>query len=67
MLTGAIGTGYVQGVQDQGVGTTVKHFVANDYETDRFTASSNVDDRTLRELYLAPFETIVARRRRRGA
>jgi beta-glucosidase len=58
-LTGAIGTGYVRGVQDQGVGTTVKHFVANDYETDRFTASSNVDDRTLRELYLAPFETIV--------
>ncbi len=59
LLTGAIGTGYVQGVQDQGVGTTVKHFVANDYETERFTASSNVDDRTLRELYLAPFETIL--------
>jgi beta-glucosidase len=59
LLTGAIGTGYVQGVQDQGVGTTVKHFVANDYETERFTASSNVDERTLRELYLAPFETIV--------
>ncbi|HEY9483093.1 MAG TPA: glycoside hydrolase family 3 C-terminal domain-containing protein [Micromonosporaceae bacterium] len=59
LLTGAIGTGYVQGVQEQGVGTTVKHFVANDYETERFTASSNVDDRTLRELYLAPFETIL--------
>jgi beta-glucosidase len=59
LLTGAIGTGYVRGVQDQGVGTTVKHFVANDYETERFTASSNVDDRTLRELYLAPFETIL--------
>src|SRR5215475_14161321 len=59
LLTGVIGTGYVQGVQDQGVGTTVKHFVANDYETDRFTASSNVNERTLRELYLAPFETIV--------
>jgi beta-glucosidase len=59
LLTGAIGTGYVQGVQEQGVGTTVKHFVANDYETERFTASSNVDDRTLRELYLSPFETIL--------
>jgi beta-glucosidase len=59
LLTAAIGTGYVRGVQDQGVGTTVKHFVANDYETDRFTASSNVDERTLREMYLAPFETIV--------
>jgi beta-glucosidase len=59
LLTGAIGTEYVRGVQEQSVGTTVKHFVANDYETERMTASSNVDDRTLRELYLAPFETIL--------
>src|SRR5262249_45598630 len=59
LLTDAIGTEYVRGVQEQSVGTTVKHFVANDYETERMTASSNVDDRTLRELYLAPFEMIL--------
>ncbi|MGO8955851.1 MAG: beta-glucosidase family protein [Streptosporangiaceae bacterium] len=59
LLTGEIGASYVAGVQDQGVGTTVKHFVANDYETERFTASTEVSDRALRELYLAPFETII--------
>ncbi|MEU7517046.1 glycoside hydrolase family 3 C-terminal domain-containing protein [Streptomyces sp. NPDC042898] len=58
-LTGAIGTGYVQGVQDGGVGTTVKHFVANDAETDRFTVDNRIAARPLRELYLAPFEAIV--------
>ncbi|MCP3822211.1 glycoside hydrolase family 3 C-terminal domain-containing protein [Streptomyces sp. A3M-1-3] len=58
-LTGAIGTGYVQGVQSGGVGTTVKHFVANDAETDRFTVNNVVSARVLRELYLAPFEAIV--------
>ncbi|MFG2311283.1 glycoside hydrolase family 3 C-terminal domain-containing protein [Streptomyces sp. NPDC048566] len=60
LLTGAIGTGYVRGVQSGGVGTTVKHFVANDAETDRFTVDNRVGIRALRELYLAPFETIVA-------
>ncbi|MEU3604729.1 glycoside hydrolase family 3 C-terminal domain-containing protein [Streptomyces sp. NPDC035033] len=59
-LTGAVGTGYVRGVQDGGVGTTVKHFVANDAETDRFTVDNKVAPRPLRELYLAPFEAIVA-------
>ncbi|OAH09806.1 glycoside hydrolase family 3 protein [Streptomyces jeddahensis] len=58
-LTGRIGTGYVQGVQSGGVGTTVKHFVANDAETDRFTVNNVVSARALRELYLAPFEAIV--------
>jgi beta-glucosidase len=59
LLTGAIGAGYVAGVQDQGVATTVKHYVANDFETERFTASAEVSERALRELYLAPFETIL--------
>ncbi|MGW0651946.1 glycoside hydrolase family 3 protein [Streptomyces umbrinus] len=58
-LTGRIGTGYVTGVQEGGVGTTVKHFVANDAETDRFTVNNVVSERALRELYLAPFEAIV--------
>ncbi|MFI8363283.1 beta-glucosidase [Streptomyces sp. NPDC085612] len=58
-LTGAVGSGYVAGVQDGGVGTTVKHFVGNDAETDRFTVDSVIAPRPLRELYLAPFEAIV--------
>ncbi|MQY32788.1 Beta-hexosaminidase [Streptomyces sp. RB17] len=58
-LTGALGTGYVTGVQSGGVGTTVKHFVANDAETDRLTVDNLISARALRELYLAPFETIV--------
>ena len=60
-LTGQIGAAYVEGVQEHSVATTVKHFVANDSETDRFTVDARVSDRALRELYLAPFETIVER------
>ncbi|MFE9399328.1 beta-glucosidase [Streptomyces flavidovirens] len=59
LLTGAIGTDYVRGVQDGGVGTTVKHWVANDSETDRFTVDVRADARALREIYMAPFEHIV--------
>ncbi|RSO12330.1 glycosyl hydrolase [Streptomyces sp. WAC 06783] len=58
-LTGVIGAGYVAGVQDGGVGTTVKHFVGNDAETERFTVDNRIAPRPLRELYLAPFEHIV--------
>ena len=49
----------MRGLQRAGVGATVKHFVANDSETERFTLDARVDERTLRELYLAPFEAIV--------
>jgi beta-glucosidase len=59
LLTGRIGVAYVEGVQSNGVGATVKHFVANDSETDRFNVDARVDERPLRELYLAPFEAIV--------
>ncbi len=59
LLTGAIGTAYVAGVQDHSVGVTVKHFVANDAETERFTVDNVVAERPLRELYLAPFETVI--------
>ena len=59
LLTGRIGSAYVRGVQEHGVAATVKHFVANDSETERFTLDARVDERTLRELYLAPFEAIV--------
>ena len=61
MLSARLGTAYVRGLQDEGVGATVpKHYVANDSETDRFSAGGRVDERTLRELYLAPFEDVVA-------
>ncbi|MEA2395574.1 MAG: beta-glucosidase [Solirubrobacteraceae bacterium] len=60
LLTARIGVAYVRGLQGAGVGATVKHFVANDSETERFTLDARVDERTLRELYLAPFEAIVA-------
>jgi beta-glucosidase len=59
LLTARIGTAYVRGLQRSGVGATVKHFVGNDSETQRMTVDVRIDDRTLRELYLAPFEAIV--------
>lgn len=59
VLTGVIGSALVEGLQSEGVAATVKHFVANDSETDRLNVDARVDERTLRELYLAPFETIV--------
>lgn len=59
LLTAEIGAGYVAGVQSQGVGTCVKHFVANDFETERLTADVRAAEGTLRELYLAPFERLV--------
>ena len=58
-LTGHLGVAYIDGVQSQGVGACAKHFVANDVEYRRMTASSEVDERTLREVYLAPFEAVV--------
>ncbi|MGF6823771.1 beta-glucosidase [Microbacterium sp. ZKA21] len=58
-LTAELASAYVHGLQDNGVAATPKHYVANDSETDRFTVDIDVDDRALRELYLAPFERAV--------
>ncbi len=58
-LAGTLGVAYVKGLQSEGVGATVKHFVGNEQELDRMRVSSNVDERTLREIYLLPFEMIV--------
>ncbi len=55
-LAGVVGKQYIKGVQDNGVGTCLKHYYANNLEWDRFHQSSDVDDRTLREIYLKPFE-----------
>jgi beta-glucosidase len=59
LLTARIGCAYVRGVQAGGVAATVKHFVANDSETQRMSVDVRVDRRALRELYLAPFEALV--------
>ncbi|MFC7485112.1 beta-glucosidase family protein [Knoellia sp. CPCC 206453] len=59
LLTSSIGAALVIGLQAQGVAATVKHFAANDSETDRLSVDVQVDERTLRELYLAPFESLV--------
>jgi beta-glucosidase len=58
-LTGTLASAFVRGVQSQGVAACPKHFVANDTEYERHRVSSNVDARTLRELYLRPFEMVV--------
>ncbi|MAM09770.1 MAG: glycosyl hydrolase [Rhizobiaceae bacterium] len=59
LLTSMLAVAYIRGLQDNGVGATIKHFVANDSEIDRQTVSSDVDERTLREIYLPPFEAAV--------
>lgn len=56
---GAMATAFVRGVQSRGVGTSVKHYAANNAETLRINMSSDMDERTLREIYLAPFEMLV--------
>ncbi len=60
ILSGLVAAAFVRGVQARGVATTPKHFVANDSEFERNTIDSQVDERTLRELYLVPFEYAVA-------
>ncbi|GGN08432.1 glycosyl hydrolase [Lentzea pudingi] len=59
LLTGVIAAAYVRGLQDKGIAATPKHYVANESETERRTASMVVDEKTLREVYLLPFEIVV--------
>ena len=58
-LTARIAVAYIRGVQSQNVGACIKHFVCNDSEFERNTISSQVGERALREIYLAPFEVAV--------
>lgn len=58
-LTGALATTYIQGVQSQHVAAQIKHYGLNSQESARHTASSNVDERTMREIYLGPWQTAV--------
>jgi beta-glucosidase len=59
LLSGRIAAGFIRGVQSCDVATTVKHFVGNEAEFERMTISSVIDERTLREIYLLPFELAV--------
>lgn len=58
-LSGMIASAYIKGIQDKGKGACIKHFVANDQEFERFSISSEVDERTLREIYLEPFRIAI--------
>lgn len=59
LVSGLLGAAMVEGIQSTGTGACVKHFAANNQETDRLRVSADVDERTLREIYLAAFEHIV--------
>jgi beta-glucosidase len=58
-LSGMLASAYIKGIQDKGRGACIKHFVANDQEFERFSMSSEVDERTLREIYLEPFRIAI--------
>ncbi|HEY3474132.1 MAG TPA: glycoside hydrolase family 3 N-terminal domain-containing protein, partial [Anaerolineales bacterium] len=58
-LSGMLASAYIKGIQSTGVGACIKHFVANDQEYERFSISSEVDERTLREIYLEPFRIAI--------
>ncbi|MBB2682540.1 glycoside hydrolase family 3 C-terminal domain-containing protein (plasmid) [Rhizobium sophoriradicis] len=61
MLTAELAVAYIEGVQGEGVAATIKHFAGNESEIERQTMSSDIDERTLREIYLPPFEQAVRR------
>src|SRR6266540_2625145 len=58
-LSGMLASAYIKGIQSKGVGACIKHCVANDQEYERFSISSEVDERTLREIYLEPFRIAI--------
>jgi beta-glucosidase len=63
LVSGVMGAALVEGLQSRGIGTSVKHYAANNQETDRLRVSADVDERTLREIYLAGFERVVTQAR----
>ena len=59
VLAGEMACAFVLGVQSKGIGTSLKHYACNNQEFERMTISAEVDQRTLREIYLAAFERVV--------
>lgn len=62
-LAGEMATSLIGGIQEKGVGTSLKHFAVNNQEFQRFTISAEVDERSLREIYLPAFEKAVKQAR----
>ena len=58
-LAGQVAAAFIEGVQSKGVGTSLKHYAVNNQEFRRMTISAELDERTLREIYLSAFETAV--------
>jgi beta-glucosidase len=58
-LAGQMAAGFIRGVQSKGVGTSLKHYATNSQETRRLNISAEMDERTLREIYLPAYETAV--------
>ncbi|MGP3916297.1 glycoside hydrolase family 3 C-terminal domain-containing protein [Nonomuraea sp. 10N515B] len=63
LLSGVLGAAHVRALQEQGPGASVKHFAANNQETERTRVSADIDERTLREIYLPAFERVVTEAR----
>ena len=63
LLTGVLAAEWVRGLQSKGVGASLKHFAVNSQETDRMRVSADLDERTLRELYLRAFQRVVTQAR----